>query len=150
MEARQASAQFTQWFLTAGGERTLFPASNTKEVDWVHNALLTNADLSEEWLRSALLSLPGDPELHVALAKFENNPQRADFLRAFGLSRLPKDPVMCVRIAQMLLEQQQPKLALTAVEKGLLADGSNESAQHLRIEILNVIQRDNAQGAADP
>jgi len=150
MAARPASAQFIQWFLSAGGERTLFPGTNTKAVEWVHNALLTNADLSEDWLRSTLLSLPDDPLLHVALAKFENNPQRADFLRAFGLARLPKDSVVCVRIAQMLLDQHQPKLALTAVEKGLLADATNESAQHLRLEILEFLQRDNVQGADDP
>jgi WD40 repeat protein len=150
MEARPASAQFIQWFLSAGGERTLFPGTNTKAVEWVHNALLTNADLSEDWLRSTLLSLPDDPLLHVALAKFENNPQRADFLRAFGLARLPKDSVVCVRIAQLLLDQHQPKLALTAVEKGLLADATNESAQHLRLEILEFLQRDNGRGADGP
>jgi WD40 repeat protein len=150
MEARPASAQFIQWFLSAGSERTLFPGTNTKAVEWVRNALLTNADLSEDWLRSRLLSLPDDPLLHVALAKFESNPQRADFLRAFGLARLPKDSVVCVRIAQMLLDQHQPKLALTAIEKGLLADATNESAQHLRLEILEFLQRDNGQGADGP
>jgi WD40 repeat protein/energy-coupling factor transporter ATP-binding protein EcfA2 len=150
MEARPASAQFIQWFLSAGGERTVFPGSKTKAIDWVHNALLTNADLSEEWLRSALVSLPDDPLLHVALAKFENNPQRAAFLRAFGLARLPKDSVVCVRITKMLLDQHQPKLALTAVEKGILADATNELAQHLRLEILEFLRRDNGQGAADP
>jgi WD40 repeat protein/tetratricopeptide (TPR) repeat protein len=150
MDARPASAQFIQWFLSAGGERTLFPASNTKAVEWIHNAVLTNADLSEQWLRSTLLLLPDDSLLHVALAKFENNPQRADFLRAFGLARLPKNASICVRIAQMLLEQHQPKLALTAVEKGLLTDATDESAQHLRLEILELLQRYNGQGAADP
>ena len=150
MEAQPARAQFIQWFLSAGGERTLFPGCNTRAVEWIHNALLTNADLSEEWLRSAMVSLPDDPLLHVALAKFENDPQRADFLRAFGMARLPKDSVVCVRVAQMLLYQHQPKLALTAVEKGLLADATNESAQHLRLEILEFLQRDNGQGAADP
>jgi WD40 repeat protein/tetratricopeptide (TPR) repeat protein len=150
MEAQPARAQFMQWFLSAGGERTLFPGCNTRKVEWIHNALLTNADLSEEWLRSAMVSLPDDPLLHVALAKFENDPQRADFLRAFGMARLPKDSVVCVRVAQMLLYQHQPKLALTAVEKGLLADATNESAQHLRLEILEFLQRDNGQGAADP
>jgi WD40 repeat protein len=150
MDARPASAQFIQWFLAAGGERTLFPASNTKAVEWVHNAVLTNADLSEGWLRSTLLLLPDDPLLHVALAKVESNPQRADFLRTFGLARLPKDSSICVRVAQMLLEQHQPKLALTAVEKGLLTDATNGSAQHLRLEILEFLQHDNGQGAADP
>jgi WD40 repeat protein len=150
MEAQPACAPFIQWFLNAGGERTLFPGTNTKAVEWVHNGLLTNADLSEDWLRSTLLSLPDDPLLHVALAKFEDNPQRADFLRAFGLARLPKDSVVCVHIAQMLLDQHRPKLALTAVEKGLLADATNESAQHLRLEILEFLQRDNGQGADDP
>jgi WD40 repeat protein/tetratricopeptide (TPR) repeat protein len=150
MDTRPASGQFIQWFLTAGGERTLFPGSKTKAIDWVHNALFTNADLSEEWLRSTLVSLPDDPLLHVALAKFENDPQRADFLRAYGLARLPKDSVVCERIAQMLLDQRQPKLALTAVEKGILADATNESAQHLRLEILAILRRNNGQGAADP
>jgi dipeptidyl aminopeptidase/acylaminoacyl peptidase len=150
MEARPAGARFIQWFLSAGGERTLFPASNTKTVEWLHNALLTNSDLSEEWLRSALVLLPDDALLHVALAKFENDPKRADFLRAFALARVPKDSVVCVRIAQMLLDQHQPKLALTAVEEGILADATNESAQHLRLEILEFLKRDNGQGGADP
>jgi WD40 repeat protein/tetratricopeptide (TPR) repeat protein len=150
MEARPASAEFIEWFLGAGGDRPLFPGSNIKAVDWIHNGLLTNADLSEEWLRSALVALPGDPMLHVALAKFENDPQRADFLRAFGLARLPKESAVCVCIAQMLLDQGRPKLALTAVEKGLLTDPTNESAQHLRLEILGFLQRDSGQGAAYP
>jgi WD40 repeat protein/energy-coupling factor transporter ATP-binding protein EcfA2 len=150
MEARLASAQFMQWFLSAGGERTLFPASNTKAVEWIHNAVLTNADLSEEWLRSTLVLLPDDPLLHVTLANFEHNPQRADFLRAFGLARLPKDSAVCVHIAQMLLHQHQPKLALAAVEKALLVDKTNESARHLRLEILDFLQRDSDQGAAHP
>jgi hypothetical protein len=150
MEARPASIQFMQWFFSAGGDRKLFPGSNIKTVDWVHNALLTNADLSEEWLRSTLVLLPEDPLLHVALAKFEDNTQRADFLRAFGLARLPRDSVVCVRVAQMLLDQHQPKLALAAVEKGLLEDASNESAQHLRLEILESLRRDSGQDAANP
>jgi len=150
MEANPASAQFLRWFLSAGGDRTLLPGSKIKAVEWVHNALLTNPDLSEQWLRSTLVLLPADSLLHVALAKFENNPQRANFLRAFGLDRLPKDSVVCVRVAQMLLEQHQPKLALTAVEKGLLTDAKNESAQHLRLEILGFLQRDPGQGAGDP
>ena len=150
MEARPAGVRFIQWFLGAGGDRTLFPGSKTKAIDWVHNELLTNADLSEEWLRSTLVSVPEDPLLHVALAKFENNPQRADFLRTFGLARMPKDSALCVRIAEMLLEQHQPKLALTAVEKGIVVDASNESAQHLRLEILESLQRDKGQGSADP
>jgi hypothetical protein len=48
----------------------------------------------------------------------------------------------------MLLEQHQPKLALTAVEKGLLADATNESAQHLQLEILKFLHQED--GAADP
>jgi WD40 repeat protein/energy-coupling factor transporter ATP-binding protein EcfA2 len=150
MEAWPTSAQFIEWFLSAGGDRTLFPGSRFTEAEWVHNALLTNVDLSEEWLRAALLSLPDDPLLHVALAKFENDPQHADFLRAFGLARLPGDSVVCTHVGQMLLDQHQPKLALAAVEKGLLADPTNETAQHLRLEILDVIQRDNGQGVTNP
>jgi hypothetical protein len=36
----------------------------------------------------------------------------------------------------MLLAQHQPRLALAAVEKALLADPMDKPAEHLRLEVL--------------
>jgi len=133
------SARFIQWFFGTGGDRTIFPASDTKVVEWIDNALLTNPDVTEEWLRNALGFLPDNPLLHIALARFESDSGRADFLRSFGLARLPKNSVLCTRAGEMLLRQHQPNLALDAVDAGLLADPTDLSAQHLRLKVLEAM-----------
>jgi hypothetical protein len=45
----------------------------------------------EEGLESALRYDPTVPLAHLLLAEFEENPQRAAFLRAYALKRLPDD-----------------------------------------------------------
>ena len=65
--------------------------------------------------------LPNHPLLHIALAGFETDSKRADFLRSFGLARLPKNSAICTRAGEMLLAQDRPELALAAVDKALLA-----------------------------
>ena len=92
-------------------------------------------------MRNALISLPNHPLLHIALAGFENDSKRADFLRSFGLARLPKNSAICTRAGEMLLAQGRPELALTAVDKALLADPANLSAQRLRLKVLDAISR---------
>jgi WD40 repeat protein len=133
------SARFVQWFFGTGGYRTIFPASDTKVVEWVDNVLLTNPDVTEEWLRNALGFLPENPLLHIALARFESDAGRANFLRSLGLAGLPKNSVFCTRAGEMLLWQHQPTLALGAVETGLLADPTDLSAQHVRLKILDAM-----------
>jgi hypothetical protein len=39
----------------------------------------------------------------------------------------------------MLLAQHQPRLALAAVDNALLADSTDETAQRLRLEVLNAM-----------
>ena len=134
-------ARFIRWFFSAGSDRTIFPASGVKITEWVDNALLTNPNVTEEWLRDALVSLPDNPLLHIALAGFETDPKRADFLCSFGLARLPKNSAVCTRAGQMLLAQGRPELALTAVDKALLADPTAVSAQGLRLKVLDAMPR---------
>jgi WD40 repeat protein len=134
-------ARFLRWFFSTERDRTIFPASDVRVVEWIDNALLTNPTVTEDWLRNALVFLPNNSLLHVALARFETDSVRADFLRSFGLDRLPKDSVLCTRAGEMLLGQNQPKLALAAVDKGLLADPTDLSAQRLRLKILEVMPR---------
>jgi hypothetical protein len=90
-------------------------------AEWVDNALLTNPNVAEQWLRNALVFLPDHPLLHLALAGLETDSKRADFLCSFGLARLPKDSVFCMRASEMLLAQHRPELALAAIEKALVA-----------------------------
>jgi predicted Zn-dependent protease len=112
-----------------------------KVVEWVDNALLTNPNVAEQWLRNALVFLPDHPLLHIALAGLETDSKRADFLCSFALARLPKDSVFCTRAGEMLLTQHRPELALSAIEKALVANPTDPRAQRLRIKILNAMPR---------
>jgi hypothetical protein len=136
-----SNARFMRWFISTGGDRTVFPASNVKVAEWVDNAILTHPNLTEEWLRNALVFLPNHPLLHLALAGFETDSKRADFLRSFGLARLPKNSVVCTRAAEMLLFQHRPELALAAIDKALLADPAAVPAQSLRYKIKDAMAR---------
>jgi WD40 repeat protein/serine/threonine protein kinase len=131
--------RFIRWFFGTGSDRTIFPASDVKVAQWVDNALLTNSNLTEEWIRNALILLPNHPLLHIALAVFETDSKRADFLRSFGLARLPKNSAVCRRAGEMLLTQHQPRLALAAVDYALLADPMDESTQRLRLKVLDAV-----------
>jgi WD40 repeat protein/serine/threonine protein kinase len=135
------NARFLRWIFSTGSGRTIFPASDVKVVEWVDNALLTNPNVTEQWLRNALVFLPDHPLLHIALAGFETDPKRADFLRSFGLARLPKDSVFCTRAGEMLLAQHRPELALAAIDKGLVADPTDLPAQRLRLKVLDAMPR---------
>ena len=130
-----SNARFMRWFFSNSSDRTIFPASDVKVIEWVDNALLTNPNVTEEWVRNALVFFPDHALLHIALAGFETDSTRADFLRSFGLARLPKDSVVCTRAGEMLLAQRRPELALEAVDKALLADPTDPAAQRLRLEI---------------
>ena len=99
------NARFVRWFFSTGSDRTIFPASDVKIAEWVDNALLTNPNLTEEWVRNVLVFLPDHPLLHIALAGSETDSKRADFLRSFGLARLPRNSVICTRAGEMLLAQ---------------------------------------------
>ena len=136
-----SNARSMRWFFSNSSDRTIFPTSDTKVIEWVDNALLTNPNVTEEWVRNALVFFPDYPLLHIALAKFETDSTRADFLRSFGLARLPKKSVVCLRAAEMLLAQQRPELALEAVDKALLADPTDPAAQRLRLEIQDGMTR---------
>ena len=137
----RSNARFIRWFFSTGNDRTIFPASDTRVIEWVDNALLTNPNVTEEWVRNALVFFPDHPLLHLALAGFETDPKRADFLRSFGLARLPKNSIVCTHAGEMLLAQNRPELALAAVDKALLADPTDVSAQRLRLEIQNAMTR---------
>jgi hypothetical protein len=53
---------------------------------------------------------PTHPLIHIALAGSEEW-KHADFLRAYDIARLPADPAIRARAAEMLIKQRQPELA---------------------------------------
>jgi hypothetical protein len=134
-------ARFMRWFFSTGRDRTIFPASDAKVADWVNDALLTNPNLTDHWLQNALVFLPEHPLLHIALAAFETDAKRADFLRSFGLGRLPRNSAVCTRAGEMLLAQHSPEMALAAVDRALLSDPTAASAQRLRLRVLDAVAR---------
>ena len=136
-----SNARFIRWFFSTGSDRTIFPASDIKVSEWVDNALLTSPNVTEEWVRNALVFFPDHPLLHIALAGFETDSKRADFLRSFALARLPKNSVVCTRAGEMLLAQHRLDLALAAVDRALLADPADLPAQRLRLEIQDGMTR---------
>jgi hypothetical protein len=83
--------------------------------------------------------LPDHPLLHIALAAFETDTRRADFLRSFGLARLSKNSAVCMRASEMLLAQHSPEMALAAVDRALLIDSTAVAAQRLRLRILEAM-----------
>jgi hypothetical protein len=71
--------------------------------------------------------------------RFHSSIKRADFLRSFGLARLPKNSVFCRRAGEMLLAQHRPELALAAIDRALLADPTDLPAQRLRPKVLEAM-----------
>src|ERR1700719_4764260 len=67
------------------------------------------------------------PESHLALAGFEEDPSRADFLRRYSLDRLPNDPKLRQRAAKFLRKQGKADLAREVETRGQLACESQYS-----------------------
>jgi WD40 repeat protein/serine/threonine protein kinase len=135
------NACFLRWFFSTARERTIFPASDVKMTDWVNNSLLTIPNLTKDWMQNALAFLPDDPLLHIALAAFETSSRHADFLRSFGLVRLPGSSAFCTRAAELLLQQHRPELAITALDKALRVNPTDLAAQRLRLRVLETMAR---------
>jgi hypothetical protein len=95
------------WWLTAPQDRPLFPGDK-----------LTRRERADQELgkgtwdgpSNAYALDPTHPLVHIAMAK-DAHEKRDAFLRAYGIARLPVDPAIRARAAEMLREQGQPELA---------------------------------------
>jgi hypothetical protein len=61
---------------------------------------------------------PWHPLVHLALAGFEEDPIRADFLRRYSLDRLPSDPKLRQRAVEFLRKQGKEDLAREVEVRG--------------------------------
>lgn len=122
-------AKLARWITQSANERTLTPDSKftCRQI-----AERERDSGFKEGIESALRYDPTVPLAHVLLAKFEENPQRADFLRGYGLKLLPEDAGLWSRAAASLVEQKDFARALKAADKALSLDPKNADTQKAR------------------
>ena len=70
-----------------------------------------------ESLREAMLVDPGHPLIQIALAGLKAHAPQTEFLREYGVSRLPDDAAVCREAAEMLKGQNDIPRATRALDK---------------------------------
>jgi WD40 repeat protein len=103
------------WWLASPVERPLSPGATLTRCERADQQLAVGLEADKLFntpiiIQNAYLIDPTHPLIHLALAGLEYG-KRADFLRAYGIARLPADPTIRARAAKMLIEQKQPELA---------------------------------------
>ena len=90
-----------------------------------------------ESIRSVLLIDPGHPLLQIALASLNDYARQADFLREFGVKRLPDDAAICREAAELLIQQNDRRRAMRIVEKTIQLDPDNPETIRLKKLLAN-------------
>lgn len=84
----------------------------TRGEDQEHAAdLIIRPEMGEDEAEHAYDLDPWHPLVHLALAGFEKDPIRADFLRRYTLDPLPNDAKLRQRAAELLCTQEKEDLA---------------------------------------
>jgi hypothetical protein len=109
-------ARLLRWRLASPQERPVDPYGKTTEEQAAD--LIIRPDMNENEAEHAYDLDPWHPLVHLALAGFEKDPMRADFLRWYSLSRLPSDPKLRQRAAELLHKQGKEDLAREVESQG--------------------------------
>jgi WD domain, G-beta repeat len=102
-------ARLLRWRLLPPLQRPVDPYGTTTQEQAAD--LIIRPDMNEYEADHAYDLNPWHPLIHLALAGFEEDPIRADFLRRYSLDRLPNDPRLCQRAAEFLRKQGKEDLA---------------------------------------
>jgi hypothetical protein len=102
-------ARLLHWRLLPPHQRPLDPYGTTTQAKAAD--LIIRADMDEYEAEHAYVLDPRHPLIHLALARFERDPIRADFLRRYSLDRLPNDPTLRQRASDLLRLQGKEDLA---------------------------------------
>ncbi|MDQ6626272.1 MAG: hypothetical protein M3Y69_09090 [Verrucomicrobiota bacterium] len=100
-----------RWALAPAGERQVTPGSAVSVKALAERELASG---EEAGVRHALALAPNHPLVHIALAAFEKDNARANFLRSYDLRWLPREPGIRRQAGEMLRAQNQPELASRA------------------------------------
>jgi hypothetical protein len=126
-------SRLMRWVEEEPGKRTIDPDSQMTCREMAER----ERDFgSYEGPESALRYDTTVPLARLMLAKFEGNPVRAAFLRAYDLKRLPDDAGLWSRASEILGEQGQGKAALDAAQKAVRLDPKLPAAQEALAEAL--------------
>jgi hypothetical protein len=109
-------ARLLRWRLLTAEERLVDPYDTTTQEQAAD--LIIRPDMNEYETEHAYDLDPWHPLVHLALAGFEEDPLRADFLRRFSLDRLPNDTKLRQRAAEFLRKQGKEDLAREVEVRG--------------------------------
>ena len=109
-------ARLLRWSLLAAEERPVDPYGTTTQEQAAD--LIIRPDMNGYEADHAYDLDPWHPLIHLALAGFEEDPIRADFLRRYSLDRLPNDPKLRQRAADFLRKQGKEDLAREVETRG--------------------------------
>jgi hypothetical protein len=107
-DGRLDYALLLRWRLLPPQERPVDPYGTTTQEQAAD--LIIRPDMNEYEAEHAYDLDPWHPLVHLALAGFEKDPIRADFLRKYSLDRLPKDPKLRQRATEFLRKQGKENL----------------------------------------
>lgn len=112
-----AYGKVLRWALVPVSERSSHPADKMSRVE--RAARILSRDTAQLFYRHAYTLDPGNPLVHLTLAGFEENEVSAGFLRRYSLDRLPDDPALHRRAADLLQWQEQWQPALDYTDRVL-------------------------------
>jgi hypothetical protein len=96
-------ARLLRWRLLPPQERPVDPYGTTTQEQAAD--MIIRPGISKDEVQHAYDLDPWHPLVHLALASFEEDQLRADFLRRYSLDRLPNDPRLRQRAAEFLRKQ---------------------------------------------
>ena len=102
-------ARMLRWRLLPPPQRPVDPYGATTQEQAAD--LIIRPDINEYEAEHAYDLDPWHPLIQLALAGFEKDPTRADFLQRYSLDRLPNDPKIRQRAAEFLRKQGKEELA---------------------------------------
>jgi hypothetical protein len=102
-------ARLLRWRLLAPEQRPVDPYGIATQAEAAD--LIIRADMNKDEAEHAYDLDPWHPLVQLALAGFEEDPIRADFLRQYSLDRLPNDSKLRQRAADFLRKQGKEDLA---------------------------------------
>jgi len=137
-----------RWCLARPAERMIEPYAGVTRVQ--RAAQIVDDNAGKMSLDYAYALNPHHPLIHLALAAFTTNPVSADFLRRYSLDRLPDDPPLQLRAAELLQEQKQPAWAMGFVERALFHRPDDEKARVLRDALRSEIASTSPEASPSP
>jgi hypothetical protein len=109
MNENSEYARLLRWSLLTAEERPVDPYGIATQAEAAD--LIIGPDINEYGTAHAYDLDPWHHLVHLALARFEKDPISADFLRRYSLDRLPNDPKLRQRAAELLRKQGKEDLA---------------------------------------